>query len=410
MNKLLTFILFLFSTFSLMGQGVFMDNASVHVQNDASVTIQGDLTSENNSFVENYGVINLRDNLINNGGNTLFTNEDAGTVFFYGDNQYVDGSDTTVFYNLYFDGAYHAQKEFRVSGAVLHEFDLNDQVLETRGNILYHLNPDAGSFFFVDGYASSENLGGYLVRATDAQEEYIFPVGQTSLIPNLRPVIVTPNDSQNNLFGVRLSPYDVDTDVTGISASGAEGPFPRNDKDAALGELNNRFYHNIFLFSGSSSADIEVLFASGDGDYKTMAQWKNNQHIDAGFEFSVINEFGLDRKVLITDFADYDDDVFTLADLEIEIRVPGGVSPDGDGKNDYFYIRDLEYFPENELVIFNRWGDMIYKAAPYLNDWDGESNASGTVGSADVVAGTYYYVLKLKEGGDPIKGFFELKK
>ncbi len=52
-------------------------------------------------------------------------------------------------------------------------------------------------------------------------------------------------------------------------------------------------------------------------------------------------------------------------------------------------------YPDNELIIFNRWGDVVYRAAPYQNDWDGTAN--GQV----LPEGTYYWVLKLdiSEGG-----------
>jgi gliding motility-associated-like protein len=84
--------------------------------------------------------------------------------------------------------------------------------------------------------------------------------------------------------------------------------------------------------------------------------------------------------------------------------VYNAISPNGDGMNDVFYFEKLGRnpadFPENEMIIFNRWGDIIFDAKPYTNDWDGTSN-----GGSAVPEGTYYYVLRLNVGeGEIIRG------
>ncbi len=76
------------------------------------------------------------------------------------------------------------------------------------------------------------------------------------------------------------------------------------------------------------------------------------------------------------------------------LDVPTGFTPNGDGQNDVFIIPELELnpdqYPKNKLSIFNRWGDLIYEASPYNNDWDGK-NKSGQ----ELPHGTYYYILRL---------------
>jgi gliding motility-associated-like protein len=73
-----------------------------------------------------------------------------------------------------------------------------------------------------------------------------------------------------------------------------------------------------------------------------------------------------------------------------KIDVPNGFTPNDDGKNDALIIDGLDQFGENELVIFNRWGDVLYKAKPYKNDWRGTNQ-----GGAALSEGTYYYLLRL---------------
>ncbi len=84
--------------------------------------------------------------------------------------------------------------------------------------------------------------------------------------------------------------------------------------------------------------------------------------------------------------------------------VPNAITPNGDGMNDQLIIDELIFdaldFPRSELIIFNRWGDIVFNASPYNNNWGGESN-SGT----DLPEGTYYYVLRLDTvEGEVMKG------
>ncbi len=75
----------------------------------------------------------------------------------------------------------------------------------------------------------------------------------------------------------------------------------------------------------------------------------------------------------------------------IEINVPNAITPNDDGKNDVLVIDNIEKFPEAELTIFNRWGDILYIAKNYNNTWNG-TNQNGN----PLPEGTYYYILRLK--------------
>jgi gliding motility-associated-like protein len=98
--------------------------------------------------------------------------------------------------------------------------------------------------------------------------------------------------------------------------------------------------------------------------------------------------------------------------LRRQMQIPSGFSPDGDGINDFFVIEDLmERHPNNEIIIVNRWGDLVYEAKPYQNDWDGTTgNLKLKITGNKVSNGTYFYVLKLGDGTEPIRGYIELKR
>jgi len=59
----------------------------------------------------------------------------------------------------------------------------------------------------------------------------------------------------------------------------------------------------------------------------------------------------------------------TLEVIPCEVIIPNIITPNGDGMNDNFVITNLEFFPKNNLVIFNRWGKKIFEKTGYQKEW-----------------------------------------
>ncbi len=102
--------------------------------------------------------------------------------------------------------------------------------------------------------------------------------------------------------------------------------------------------------------------------------------------------------------------VTIVIDEVLPLMIPGGFSPNGDGQNDLFDIQGLENYPQNSLTIINRWGDIVYMANPYNNDWDGSSNTGINIAGDHVTDGTYFYVFTPAPGVEPIKGSLEVRR
>ena len=76
-----------------------------------------------------------------------------------------------------------------------------------------------------------------------------------------------------------------------------------------------------------------------------------------------------------------------------------------------FVIDNLDKWPGNSISIFNRWGNKIFKEAPYKNDWNGKTEFGFTVGGDALPEGTYYYILELHDENDTIlKGYIYLTR
>lgn len=75
------------------------------------------------------------------------------------------------------------------------------------------------------------------------------------------------------------------------------------------------------------------------------------------------------------------------------LGVPNFISPNGDGKNDYWEIRGLEAYPDARIKIFNRYGKMFMDRpiSPQFR-WDG-TYLGNPVGSGD-----YWYIITLEDG------------
>ena len=92
----------------------------------------------------------------------------------------------------------------------------------------------------------------------------------------------------------------------------------------------------------------------------------------------------------------------------LPLEMPEGFSPNGDGSNDGFVIHGIEAYPNNDLVIYNRWGNVVYEVSGYQNEWMGENTAGEALPD-----GTYFAILKVyasEERVITLKGYVDLRR
>jgi gliding motility-associated-like protein len=106
------------------------------------------------------------------------------------------------------------------------------------------------------------------------------------------------------------------------------------------------------------------------------------------------------------------DDNCDIAQIEVTVGdvadcfAPTLITPNGDGINDLFVIPCLEsgLYPNNQLFIYNQYGDQVLDAFGYQNDWD------GTYKGKAVPTGTYYFVFRANDEIAPEKGFLIIER
>lgn len=102
---------------------------------------------------------------------------------------------------------------------------------------------------------------------------------------------------------------------------------------------------------------------------------------------------------------------FTVVTLNGEktLIVYNGVSPNGDGLNDFLKILNIEQFPNNKVTIFNRWGDKVFEIRGYDNDlraFKGENNLKA---NEKISSGIYFYKVIPGDGTKELSGYLQLK-
>ena len=98
--------------------------------------------------------------------------------------------------------------------------------------------------------------------------------------------------------------------------------------------------------------------------------------------------------------------VFVDTNGSCDIVVYNGFTPNGDNHNDFWFIDGISADRQNEVSIFNRWGEKVWATTGYDNQsrkWEGNSYTGERVPD-----GTYYYVIKYKNS--TLKGYVELTR
>lgn len=124
----------------------------------------------------------------------------------------------------------------------------------------------------------------------------------------------------------------------------------------------------------SGAQPISVLWSNGSLSYSI-------DQLSAG-SYSVEIKDNLMKDTIIR---------FNIDELICEPVPEGHFTPNSDGYNDLWSIGRLEYFPDFELFVYNRWGQLIHHQLNQYVPWDGKSLSS------PLPDATYYYILYLSK-------------
>jgi len=171
--------------------------------------------------------------------------------------------------------------------------------------------------------------------------------------------------------------------------------------------LFSPFYSNGFNLSGFESGDgiIEEPEVNG-GTLPYDYLWSADNGYQSDSPLNQLNLAAGTYSLIVTDQNMCTDTAFITLTQPIPLELPNGISPNGDGFNDGLLVRGLEDYPQNKLIVFNRWGNEVYEESNYRNSspWFGVNN-----GGEEIPEGTYFVVVEL-EGADALRGYLELRR
>jgi gliding motility-associated-like protein len=84
------------------------------------------------------------------------------------------------------------------------------------------------------------------------------------------------------------------------------------------------------------------------------------------------------------------------------LRIYEIITPNGDGSNDTWRLRNGELYPNAEVFVYSRWGRLVYHSRNASDEWDGTYN--GKLLPND----SYHYVIHLNDGTEPRTGVISI--
>ena len=180
---------------------------------------------------------------------------------------------------------------------------------------------------------------------------------------------------------------------------------------APIETLSNHFYWTV---EGEKSARLSLSWNSAsnlrqlteDLDALLIAAFNGTEWVALP---ALLEPFSFDGKNMATsleqgaitttdlvDFSNYS--ALTLAAMLIntEIEVSQAITPNGDDRNDTWYIENIQRYPAAIIKVYNRWGAQVFsQAGNYNNDWGGtfENN------SKPLPPAPYFYRIDLDADG-----------
>ena len=312
-------------------------------------------------------------------------NDNLGFTGFYSDTETltVSGNNRAIFNNVEI-GVINNLELYTAMGVRKELLFLDGKVITPREDLTvsldfinYDLYAGEDDFRHVDGYTS--NTG---------SNEFIFPIGDDD---RLRPMITPAQEPNTYLHGAYF--YEDPNTANTFATS-----FATNQKHFEIDVVSNYEFwdlngttatsvtltwdnlSNISLISPVLNDLIVVGWNIVNERWENLGNTKMTGDINAGSITSI-------------PFTPNQYDIITFGSLG-EISNNYYISPNGDEYDEFLVFEELEEYPLSKLIIFNRWGNLVFERENYENDFSGISEGRATLKrKKELPVGTYFYEL-----------------
>lgn len=355
---------------SVAAQSLSIKGATVSIKNGATLSVKGDAFNEGTLI--NNGELQITGLWQNDG-----MYEEANGEFTLSSNvDQVINHNAQSFNRLTITGG--GVKYFLADLAVTGELRLVDGLLASMNNARIF----GGVSLVVTGGSDESHIVGTFFNEGSGEQK--FPVGNGSTY-----LPITLNTLSNEIVGVSLLE-----------------PNPVDEIDKTLTNITEQYAWHLDV-EGSQEIEISLPLDEGITYLRPSLAFSSN-----GSPFTIMsplviqNGFGVSNTFLASS------GIVTVADAAASeespsLKVFNLVTPNGDGMHDYLKIENIEFYPDNELSIFNRWGDQLFSINGYDNVDSVFKGISSKTNSL-LSDGTYYYVIEDGKG-KKYSGFFVLR-
>lgn len=282
------------------------------------------------------------------------------------------------------------------TGAAYYEISLNsnDDADFVRNDSLLFENLSGGETYVVfvrDANGCATNIVIPIEIGVDIMAETIVEYGCDGIFPNSTARVEMLD--QTTLSDVLFS-LDVD-DVSIATTERMWGDLPAGDHIVYIYHPNGcttmvdftiDFYEPLMLEVQKTGPDeITAIATGGFGGYEYFFQNESTGEENV-FNVSVdttINVRVIDERGCVVEMA------FPF-DFDGMLDIPGFFTPDGDGLNDEWYPSNREFFPNVEVIIYDRYGRVVARLGQ-VDKWDGNYDSS------PLPTGDYWYVVNAND-------------
>lgn len=393
MKKIYTNAIMLLAPFGMavfaQTNAITVNKGQLYVLPNTLIATHANFENKNSGIVFNDGEFQFYKNYTNNGLFTHTTNKTTGYTVFQGNQeQLITGEQPSK----HFDVLFNNSASF---------FNLNsDIIINGTGNFnngIVKINKANGGQMLFGNNATQINASdkSYAQGMVEKQgtNAFTFPIGKEGFY---RMAAISAPGNNNASY---TSEYFLG-DTNNL--------YPHKDKTGIIEQVNNAEYWQINKSDATTGSVIVTLSwhnVTTPAAFKNSAdlhvvRWdpKQNLWVDEGGIVDM-NAQTITTPVNVEGFG-----IFTIGKIKEEYNNPGdvviynGVSADNDGVNDYFIIDNINYFPDNSVTIFNRWGRKVFETNNYnsknnvFNGYVSTKQNSNT--KEKLPSGTYYYVVE----------------
>ncbi|HRK55729.1 MAG TPA: gliding motility-associated C-terminal domain-containing protein [Cyclobacteriaceae bacterium] len=354
------------------GQGLYIKGSTVSIAANTVFAVMGN--AQNEGTLINNGDFQISGTWQNDG---MYDAASGGFTLSSSGDQIINHN-AQSFSKLSITGG--GKKFFLADLEILQELNLVDGHLVSQNESrIYATN----TLIVLGGSDLSHVVGEYVSSGTGAK---LFPVGDGSLY-----LPITISSTSEALLG-----------------ASAVSPNPVLTFDNSLTEISKQHAWRLSFENGESRSIIIELPDNGQSSFSDPSVAFSPD----GFPYRAVSPLALQNNLLVSDAFVASPGLITLGiSSSIEklpaLKVYNLLTPNGDGLHDFLKVENIEFYPNNKVSVFNRWGDQLFEVSGYDNlqkIFDGKSDST----NKELSDGTYFYVID-DGAGKRYTGFFVMR-